>query len=114
MIEAEGWLVLADGKNSVLDGQVFPGQNQIDSGMGKSAGRVDLSNAGVRMRGAQKFAMGHAREEDVVGEARLTRYFRAGVHPAARNADDAEFPGAGWRIIRGTFRRIFLTWQVPS
>src|SRR6267142_1164286 len=112
MIEAEGLLVLADGKNPVLDGQVFPGKNQIDSGVSESAGGVDLSNAGVRMRGKQKFGVGHARKEDVVGEARLTGHFRAGVHPASRNADYAEFPGVGWRIFRGTLRRIFLIWQV--
>jgi hypothetical protein len=114
MIEAEGLLVLADGKNPVLDGQVFPGENQIDAGVSESAGSVNLSNARVRMRGAQEFAMRYARQEDVVGEARLTGHFCAGVHPAARDADDAKFSSAGWRIFRGTFRRIFLNWQVPS
>jgi hypothetical protein len=114
VIEAEGLLVLADGKNPVLDGQVFPGEDQIDSGASESAGSVDLSNAGVRMRGAQKFAMGHARQEDIVGEARLAGNFGAGVHPAARDADDAQFPGVGLRIFRGMFRKIFLIWQVPS
>jgi hypothetical protein len=39
--------------------------------------------------------------------------FRAGVYSAARDADDAEFPGVGWRIFRSMFRRIFLIWQVP-
>jgi hypothetical protein len=67
----------------------------------------------MRVRGTQKFAVGHARQEDVVGEARLTGYFRAGVHASARDADDAEFPGVGWRIFRGKFRRVFLIWQVP-
>jgi hypothetical protein len=57
--------------------------------------------------------MGHARQEDVVGESRLAGYFGASVHPAARDADDAEFPGVGWRIFRGKFRRVLLIWQVP-
>src|SRR6267143_514424 len=47
MIEAEGLLVLADGKNPVLDGQIFAGENQIDTGVSGSAGSVDLSNARV-------------------------------------------------------------------
>jgi hypothetical protein len=80
----------------------------------ESAGSVDLSNACVRVRGTQEFAVGHARQEDVVGKARLAGNFRAGIHPAARDADDTEFPAAGLRIFRGTFRRIFLTWQIPS
>jgi hypothetical protein len=80
----------------------------------ESAGSVDPLNARVRVRRAQKFAMSHARQENVVGKTRLTGYFRAGVHPAARDADDAEFPGVGLRIFRGPFRRIFLTWQIPS
>jgi hypothetical protein len=113
VIEAEGLLVLADGKNPVLDGQVFPGENQIDAGVSESAGSVNLSNARVRMRGAQEFAMGHARQEDVIGEASLTGYFCTGVHPAARDADDMEFRGVGLRIFRGMFQRIFLIWQVP-
>src|ERR1700674_3577948 len=70
VIEAEGLLVLADGKNSILDGQILPGENQIDTGVSESAGSVDFSNACVRMRGVQRCAMGHAREEDVVGKAR--------------------------------------------
>ena len=95
VIDAEGLLVLADGKNSVFDGQIFSGEDQIDAGMGEGAGSVDLSNAGVRVRGAQEFAVGHAREKNVVGKAGLAGDFGAGVHAAARNADDAEFIAVG-------------------
>jgi hypothetical protein len=106
-------LVLADGENSVFDGEVFAGENQIDSGVRESAGNVDLANAGVRMRGAQEFAVGHAREKDVVSEAGLAGDFGAGVYAAAWDADDAEFLAVGWRILFRTIRKIFFIWHVP-
>ena len=91
VIDAKRLLVLADRQNSVLDGHVFSGENQIHARMSRGARRVDFSDASVRMRRTQKFAVRHARQENVVGEARLTGDFRAGVDPAARDADDAQF-----------------------
>jgi hypothetical protein len=114
VIQAEGLLVLTDWKNSILDGQVFSGQNQIDTWMSESAGSVDLSNARVWMRGAQKFAMGHARQNNVVGKTRLARYFGAGVHPSPRDTDDAQHFAVRLRILNRSIRRILLIRQMSS
>jgi hypothetical protein len=114
VINAESLLVLADGKDSVCDGEVFSGENQIDAGMGESAGSIDLSNPRVGVRGAQEFAVGHAREKNVVSEAGLAGDFGAGVDAAARDADDAKFISVCRDLFRWLFRQIFLIRQVPS
>ena len=43
------------------------------------------------MRRAKQFAVHHARQKDVVGEARLPRDLGSGVNPAAGDADQAKF-----------------------
>jgi len=53
-----------------------------------------------------------SREEECRREARLTVTF-GGRPPAGEDADDAKFSGAGWRIFRGTFRRVFLNGKYP-
>jgi hypothetical protein len=65
------------------------------------------------MRGAQEFAVGHAREKDVVSEAGLAGDFGAGVYAAAWDADDAEFLAVGRGILFWTIRKIFFIWHVP-
>src|SRR6266566_1215621 len=81
-IYAKGLLVLADGKNPVLDRQIFACQNQVDARASECSRRVDLSDARMRMRRPQQFTVRHAREKNVVGEARLAGYFCAGIDSA--------------------------------
>ncbi len=95
MIDAECLLVLTDGENAVLDGQVFSREDQIHSGMRDSTRCVDFLDACVRMWRAQQLAVGHPRQEDVVGVASLAGDFGAGVNPSARNPDHAEFACVG-------------------
>jgi hypothetical protein len=52
-VDAEGLLVLADGKNPVLDGNVFPRKHEIHTGVSGGPRRVDVSDARMRMRRAQ-------------------------------------------------------------
>jgi len=99
VIDAEGLFVLTDGKDSVFDGEIFAGENQIDAGMGEGAGGADLSNARVGMRGAQEFAVGHAGEKNVVGKTSLASDFGASIDAAARDADDAKFFAVGLRVF---------------
>jgi hypothetical protein len=108
MIHAKGLLVLTDWKNSVLDGEVSSCENQIDSRVSESAGSVDLSNARMWMRGAQQFAVGRARQINVIGKACLARYFGTGVHPAARDADDAQLFAVRLRILAGLIWHVLL------
>ncbi len=110
VIDAESLLVLADRKNSVFDGQVFAGEDEVDAGMGSGARSVDASNARVRVRGAQELAVHHARKGNVVGEASLASDFGACVYAPARMADYAEIAIASvgflvWRIALVRHRR---------
>jgi len=44
----------------------------------------------VGMRRPQEFAVRHARQEKIVGEASLPSHFRATIHATAWYADDAQ------------------------
>jgi hypothetical protein len=79
----------------------------MDAWVSLGAGGVDFFDAGVGMRRAEKFAMGHAGKKDVVGVAGLAGDFGAGVDATTGLADYAEvfgvwrdcFGGCGWRIF---------------
>jgi hypothetical protein len=73
----------------------------MDAGMGLRAGCVDFFYAGVRVRGAEEFAMHHAGEGNVVGVAGLASDSGAGIHAATRFADYAEIFGVMGGFLRG-------------
>src|SRR5260370_309245 len=113
-IDAQSLLVLADGKNPVLDGKVFPRQHEIHSRVSGGARRVDFSNARMRMRRPQQLAVRHSRQENVVGEARLAGHLRAGIDSAARDTDYAKFTPVGLWSFSGCLSAILFTLPSPS
>src|SRR6266852_1854753 len=113
-VDTKGLLVLADGKNPVLDGNVFPRQHQVHSRVSDGARRVDFSDARMRMGRPQQFRVRHTRQENVVGEARLARHLRARIDSAPRDTDYAKFiPIGSWSVNRG-LSRILLLRHAPS
>ena len=90
VIDAKGLLVLADRQDAVLNREVLSGEHQIDARVCQRAQSIDFPDTCVRMRRAQKFAMRHAGQEDVVGKARLPGHFCAAVDASARHADDPQ------------------------
>jgi len=111
MVQTEGLLILADGENAVFDGEIFPGEDEIDAGVSGGLRTVDAANARVRVRGAQEFAVDHAGKGNVVSEAGLAGDFGAGVYAAAGVADYAEIA----IVCTGFFwRKIFLLWHMRS
>ena len=58
--------------------------------MSSGARSIDATNASVRVRGAQQFAVSQAGQGNVVGEAGLAGNFGARVYSAARAADYTE------------------------
>src|SRR5260370_34192905 len=94
-IYAKGLLVLADGKNPVLDRQIFACQNQVDARASECSRRVDLSDARMRMRGPEQLAVRHAREKNVPRRRVDASYFCAGIDSAARNTDHAKRVSVG-------------------
>ncbi len=110
MVEAKGLLILADRQNAVFDGEIFADEDEVDTGVSGGARDVDAANAGVRVRGAQEFAVRHTRKGNVISEARLTGNFRARVYASARPADYAEISLVSvgfclWRICWLRHRR---------
>src|SRR6202158_2230132 len=91
MMQAEGLFVLADRENSVFDGQIFAGEDEVDAGVGGGPRDVDAADASVRARGAEEGAGDQAGEGKVSGEAGLPGDFGAGIHVAAWMANYAEF-----------------------
>src|SRR2546426_1760027 len=49
-VDTKGLLVLADGENSVLNGNVFARKHEMHSGVSGGARRIDFSDARMRMR----------------------------------------------------------------
>src|SRR5229473_5803119 len=94
-VDTKSLLILADGKNSVLDGDLFPSEYEIHSGMSGGARSVDLTDARMRMRRPQQFTMRHAGQENVVSKTRLARYLRAGIDSAPRDADHSQIISVG-------------------
>jgi len=110
MVEAKGLLILADRQNAVFDGEIFADEDEVDTGVSGGARDVDAANAGVRVRGAQEFAVRHTRKGNVISEARLAGNFRARVYASARPADYAEISLVSvgfclWRICWLRHRR---------
>ncbi len=100
-VAAERVFVLGDGEDPERDRKVAAGENEQHSGMPLGLRRVDRPDDGVRDLGAQQLAVDGAREDDVVGEARLARHLAAAVHAAARFPDCvARRPGAAHRGSR--------------
>ena len=113
-VDTKGLLVLADGKNPVLDGNVFPRQHQIHSRVSGGARRVDFSDARMRMGRPQQFRVRHTRQENVVGEARLARHLRARIHSAPRDTDHAKLIPIGFWTFSGGLSRIPFIRHAPS
>ncbi len=57
VIGAERLLVLTDRNNSVLDRQIFPGENEINARMRHRARNIDAEDSRVWMRRPQQFAV---------------------------------------------------------
>src|SRR5580704_17494137 len=75
--------------------------------MRSSARRSDLPDARVRMWRTQQLAMCHARQKNVVREARLPGNFCASVHPASWHTDDTHFFFIVLRIFPAGLRQLF-------
>ena len=86
-LDAQRVLVLTDGEDAVGDGQVLARDDGVDAGERERLRRVDALDARVRLGRAEDFAVEHARQRDVVGEARLAHALRARVHLAEGLAD---------------------------
>ncbi len=109
-IETKSLLVLAHGKNSVLNGDVFSREHEVDAGMSGGARSVDCFYASMGMRRTKKLAVRHPRQKNVVSEARLSGYLRAGIDSAPRDTNDAKivtdvFGCVYWRLSRILFDR---------
>ena len=72
------------------DREIAAGENEMHAGVLRGAGGVDRKDARVRVRRAQELRVQHARQHDVVGEARLPGHLGAAVDAAARLADHVE------------------------
>src|SRR5689334_820833 len=90
MIDTKRLFILADRQDAILDGKIFPREDQIDARMRQCVRHIDSSDARVRMRRAQKFAVRHSWQENVVGEARLAGHFRAAIDASARHTNYAK------------------------
>ena len=113
-VDTKGLLVLADGKNPVLDREVFPGEHEIHSRVSGGARRVDFSDARVRMGRPQQLRVRHSRQENIVGEARLAGHFRAGIDSASRDSDHAKFVSVGLPSANRRHSRILFLRHAPS
>ena len=94
LVPAQGVLVLAHRHDAVGDGEVRAREHQVDARRRAGRRRVDLRDQRVRMGRPQQLAVQHARQRDIVGEARLARHLGASVHPAAGLADDLHAPAS--------------------
>ena len=88
-VDGERVFVLADRQNAVRNRKVFSGQDEQHAGTRERTAGVDGHDARVRNGRAKELAVHHARQHDVVREARLAGDLRASVDAAAGRADDA-------------------------
>ena len=89
-VRGERVFVLRHRQDAERDRELLPCQDQMHAWHRGGAGDVDRLDRGVRDRRARELAVEHARQRDVVGEARLPGDLRAAVDAAARLADDVE------------------------
>src|SRR5689334_18355715 len=115
MVDAKPLLILADGENSVLDGKIFSGENQINARMHVGARRIDFADARVRMRRTQELAVRHAWQKNVISEARLPGDLRAAIHTPPRYTDNPQAFIIRPRILRPwRLYRFFLLCHLVS
>ena len=74
----------------------------MDTGQRPRAARVEGDDARVGKGRTEQAAVQHARQEEVVGEARLTRDLGPAVHPAPGPADEARLFESGLVAPVGT------------
>ena len=88
-IRAERVLVLRHRQNAERNRKVPSGGDGDDARGGQRPRDVDREDAGVGDLRAQELAMEHPGQHDVVGEFRLPRHLRRGVHLGVGASDDA-------------------------
>ena len=80
-------------------GKSRPVIDRVDAGQRRGARGVDPPDEGVRMLGPEELRVRHAREDEVVGEARLARDLRPGVDLGQPLPDDR--PGGARAALIG-------------
>ena len=80
--------VLGHRQDAEAHREVLAGEHQVNTRVFLRSFHVDGLDEGVRVRRAQQAHVQHARQDDVVGEARLAGDLGAAVDAAARLADD--------------------------
>src|SRR6266498_2991040 len=98
LVEAERMLVLGDGQNAEWDRQILADEDGLHSVQPLRRGDIDRDDACVWLGAAEKFAVQHAWEGEIVGEPRRARHFRDGVDFAQRLADNGMLDG--WNVGR--------------
>ncbi len=88
-VAAQRVLVVADRQDPVRDRERVAGEHEVNAVDGRRARRVDAEDTRVGLGRTQEPAVQHARQHDVVGEARLSGHFCAGVDAPPRTSDDA-------------------------
>ncbi len=83
------------------NGERIAGQHEMDARVRRGLRRVDAHDAGVGQRRPQQLAVQHARQDDVVREARLAGDLGAAVHAAPRAPDDGV-----WSAL--------IAWSLPA
>jgi hypothetical protein len=113
----ERMLVLRHRHDAVGDRELGAGEHQVHARMRLRARNVDRLDQRVRLRRAQQLAMQHARQDEVVGEARLADRLGAAVDAAARLADRVEallLLGLERRVHRLPSRIVFAAASTDS
>ena len=88
LVHAQRFLVLGDGKNAEFHPrQVVPGDDGVDTGQRPGAHGVDALDEGVRVRASQQLGVGHAGQDEIVGEPGLARDLGPRVDLGQRLAD---------------------------
>jgi hypothetical protein len=92
LVPAERVFVLRDRQDPVRDREVRARQDELHARRGGRPRDVDRADPPVRDPGAEELHVEHAREREVVGEARPPRDLRPPVDAPARPPDLPEFP----------------------
>ena len=99
LVAAERVFVMTDRQDAVRNRKRLTSQHQVDAFDLRGICRVHADDAGMRLRGAQQPAVQHAREDDVVGEARLPGHLGASVNPSSRLPDHTSASGHRGRSV---------------
>ncbi len=90
LVEGERRLVVPDGQDAVLVGEVAPGDHGVDTRQGLRPGGIDLPDARVGMRAMEDFPHQHPGQHQVVRVQGSPGHLVRPVHHGQAPADDGQ------------------------